>query len=447
MDETKLQIQTHTQPDSVHPVTQYIYPCSGCKSRVVRNSREELLAAFTSVSDGQFMRSCHRCRAKGIQNRKRRREELSEQQTAQAVAAAAAAAAAASSGGDMDPVQIAEAVASATQQYKAAAAAAAAGGPGSSNPGEDDEDDEERQHGGTVDYLSRCTTYEEFLSSLQEFMVTHDQHGEFDINQPAARFRITLMSETVLPRTETCPARTVDAVTRDTHESQKLAALMIRDALYDATGYFFQLRKGGRPHPDGGKYNFSCSRAEERKGAYDRTKRMREGGGVRQRRTKTREFFKCEGRVMMCFSRTNSWITLAYAHRSHPETPKIHEKKERSTVTEEGLPIQTKTTPQQQPPAPTAGPTVSSQLQQHQQQAQHQHLPTPQLHHLQQQQQHHHHPTQQTHGLLAVQQHMQQQSQQIDPALMGAEALAHVSQQHQQQQQQHGTYPGQYGSG
>ncbi|KAK9383779.1 uncharacterized protein V2V93DRAFT_341723 [Kockiozyma suomiensis] len=346
MDESKLQIQTHSLADSAHPVTQYIYPCSGCKSRVTRNSREELLAAFTSATDGQFMRSCQRCRAKGIQNRKRRREELNNSNN--------------------------------------------------NSINEEDEDDE-HGHAAVVDFQSRCTIYEDFTNAVEQFMATHDMHPEFDVTQPAARFRITLMSETVLPRTESCPARTVDAVTRDTHESQKLAALMLRDALFDATGYFFQLRKGGRPHPDGGKYNFSCSRAEERKGAYDRTKRMREGGGVRQRRTKTREFFRCEGRVMMCFSRTNSWITIAYAHKAHSETPKIHDKKEKAGQ--------------------------------------------------QQQQQ------QQTHGLLAVQQHMQLQGhQQIDPALMGAEALTSVAQQHHNLHQLHGLpspqrppYAGQFG--
>ncbi|KAK9238366.1 hypothetical protein V1525DRAFT_401376 [Lipomyces kononenkoae] len=291
MDESKLLIQTHTLPGTITQMTEYIYPCSGCKSRVTRTSMAELLAAFTSVSDGQFMRSCQRCRAKGIQNRKRRREENTVD-------------------GD--------------------------GGGGSNNSNSHvtaaavDEDDEDDTTGhGQMDFEAKCSTYEEFCDGLRAFMAQHDSHPEFDADSTPLRFRMTIMASAIMPRSPTCPARTVDAIVRDTAESQKIAALMIRDSMFDCMGYFFQLRKGGRPHPDGGKYNFSCSRAEERKGAYDRTKRMRDGGGVRQRRTKPREFFRCEGRVMMCFSKTNSWVTVAYGHKRHVETPKIHEKKEK----------------------------------------------------------------------------------------------------------------------
>ncbi|KAJ8102749.1 hypothetical protein POJ06DRAFT_245533 [Lipomyces tetrasporus] len=282
MDESKLLIQTHTLPGTITQVTEYIYPCSGCKSRVTRTSMADLLAAFTSVSDGQFMRSCQRCRAKGIQNRKRRREE-----------------------GTTD------------------------GQPGGTGPTAGDDEDEDDSTGqGQMDFEAKCGTFEEFCEALKTFMAQHDGHPEFDAETTPARFRITILASAIMPRSPTCPARTVDAVVRDTAESQKIAALMIRDSMFDCMGYFFQLRKGGRPHPDGGKYNFSCSRAEERKGAYDRTKRMREGG-VRQRRTKTRDFFRCEGRVMMCFSKTNAWVTVAYGHKRHVETPKIHEKKEK----------------------------------------------------------------------------------------------------------------------
>ncbi|KAK9487029.1 hypothetical protein V1527DRAFT_461448 [Lipomyces starkeyi] len=281
MDESKLLIQTHTLPGTITQVTEYIYPCSGCKSRVTRTSMADLLAAFTSVSDGQFMRSCQRCRAKGIQNRKRRREE-----------------------------------------------SAADGQAGSSHVNGDEDDEEDTTGQGQMDFEAKCGTYEEFCDVLKAFMVQHDDHPEFDPESVPSRFRITISASAIMPRSSTCPARTVDAIVRDTAESQKIAALMIRDSMFDCMGYFFQLRKGGRPHPDGGKYNFSCSRAEERKGAYDRTKRMRDGG-VRQRRTKARDFFRCEGRVMMCFSKTNAWVTIAYGHKRHIETPKIHDKKEK----------------------------------------------------------------------------------------------------------------------
>ncbi|KAK9469567.1 hypothetical protein V1512DRAFT_256568 [Lipomyces arxii] len=284
MDESKLLIQTHTLSGG-SSVTEYIYPCSGCKSRITRHSMADLLAVFTSVSDGQFMRSCQRCRAKGIQNRKRRRDEST---TARA-----------------------------------------------------DEDDDDDDASLAMDLEARCGTFEEFEQALARFMAEHDNHPEFDQDSQPTHFRFTILAGVILPRSATCPARTVDAIVRDTAESQKIAALMIRDAVFDATGYFFQLRKGGRPHPDGGKYNFSCSRAEERKGAYDRTKRMREGG-VRQRRTKARQFFRCEGRVMMCFSKTNSWVTVAYGHKRHGETPKIHDKKEKAKETpSQPLPMHT----------------------------------------------------------------------------------------------------------
>ncbi|KAK9459704.1 uncharacterized protein V1516DRAFT_642298, partial [Lipomyces oligophaga] len=290
MDESKLQIQTVVQPGSIHPVTEYIYPCSGCKARVTRLSREELLAAFTSVTDGQFMRSCGRCREKGIRNRKRRL------------------------GLDIDPGH------------------GIHGNAGGEEEEEEEEDEDGRNiHTVSVDFQLQCATYEDYISAMTSFMEQLDGHpDEFDPTSPTLRFRLTLLAQVVLPRTASCPARTVDAITRDTPESQKLAALMLRDALFDSMGYFFQLRKGGRPHPDGGKYNFSCSRAEERKGAYDRTRRMKDGGGVRQRRTKARDFFRCEGRVMMSFSRTNGWITIAYAHKRHSETPKIHSKRDKS---------------------------------------------------------------------------------------------------------------------
>ncbi|KAK9369055.1 hypothetical protein V1509DRAFT_591757 [Lipomyces kononenkoae] len=289
MDESKLLIQTHTLPGTITQMTEYIYPCSGCKSRVTRTSMAELLAAFTSVSDGQFMRSCQRCRAKGIQNRKRRREE-----------------------------NVAVVVDGET-----------AGNSSHVTPGADEDEDDDTTGQGQMDFEARCSTYEEFCDALRTFMAQHDGHPEFDPDSVPVRFRITIMASAIMPRSAACPARTVDAIVRDTAESQKIAALMIRDSIFDCMGYFFQLRKGGRPHPDGGKYNFSCSRAEERKGAYDRTKRMRDGGGVRQRRTKPRDFFRCEGRVMMCFSKTNSWVTVAYGHKRHMETPKIHEKKEK----------------------------------------------------------------------------------------------------------------------
>ncbi|KAK9449340.1 uncharacterized protein V1518DRAFT_415698 [Limtongia smithiae] len=330
----------------------------------------DLLAAFTSVSDGQFMRSCQRCRAKGILNRRRRRDEL---------------------------------------------AADAPGGIAATDVHEDADDDDDA-HAATVDFQARCASWEDFAAALAAFMAAHDPHPDFDQLVPAVRFRITLLASAVLPRNAACPARTVDAVVRDTPESQKLAALMLRDALFDATGYFFQLRKGGRPHPDGGKYNFSCSRAEERKGAYDRTKRMRDVGGVRQRRTKARDFFRCEGRVMMCFSRTNSWITIVYAHKRHVATPKIHEKKDKP----DGI-----GSPQSTTHASSSLPAPALNL-----------LPVPgpsaPLHHL------HHH-------LLSSPLDPQTQ---IDPALMEAEVIAAAAaavQQHHQQQQggpHHGQYDG-----
>ncbi|KAK9452901.1 hypothetical protein V1511DRAFT_484203 [Dipodascopsis uninucleata] len=281
MDQSKLQIQTRTVPGQSQPITEYIYPCSGCKSRIVKQNLADLLAVFTSSTDGQFMRSCQKCRAKGIQNRKKRKD-----------------------GDSLDLDEEVDLV-------------GPAGSGGNSVLSQ-----------GRLDMETQCASFEDFVETIRQFMSIHDSHPEFDPKSQAVRFRVTLLQSGVIPRSSACPiSRTVDAVARDTAESQKLAALQIRDALFDSTGYFFQLRKGGKPNPDGGKYNFSCSRAEERRGAYDKTKRMREGSAIRQRRTKVREFYRCEGRVMVSFSRTNAWITIAYAHKRHGETPKIHDKK------------------------------------------------------------------------------------------------------------------------
>ncbi|KAK9334221.1 hypothetical protein V1521DRAFT_451010, partial [Lipomyces starkeyi] len=96
---------------------------------------------------------------------------------------------------------------------------------------------------------------------------------------------------------------------------QTRAAMLLRNDIFDCTGYYFQSRRCTEKN-DEIKFSFTCSRSTERETERDPLKI--------QRYTIAKEFFDCRGLLHIIISKDNGSAVIVYEHRGHTETPKFH---------------------------------------------------------------------------------------------------------------------------
>ncbi|KAK9343349.1 hypothetical protein V1522DRAFT_386389 [Lipomyces starkeyi] len=95
------------------------------------------------------------------------------------------------------------------------------------------------------------------------FMELHDNHG-FEAAVQPLRMKVTLTS-TFLIENDICMATCAQS---GDQKVQRRAALILRNDIFDCSGYFFHLRRTN-DRPDGARFNFTCSRSIERKTERD----------------------------------------------------------------------------------------------------------------------------------------------------------------------------------
>ncbi|KAK9481418.1 hypothetical protein V1527DRAFT_479691, partial [Lipomyces starkeyi] len=151
---------------------------------------------------------------------------------------------------------------------------------------------------------------EEFVDDICSFLEQHDTHN-FDASCPYLRIKATLSSALLLDNdisVEMC-TQTAD------RELQKRAVGLLRNGIFDCTGYYFQMRRVNE-RQDGPRFNLSCASAKERKSERDVL-------NIR-RYTAPKEFFECCGEIHITFSKTHESAIIIYEHNGHIESPKFH---------------------------------------------------------------------------------------------------------------------------
>ncbi|KAK9371440.1 uncharacterized protein V1513DRAFT_407266, partial [Lipomyces chichibuensis] len=99
-------------------------------------------------------------------------------------------------------------------------------------------------------------THEELVEAMSSFLEQHDSHV-FDSSLPSLRIRASLKSTFLIDNdisVETC--------TKSSHQGvQKRAAVLLRNDMFDCTGYFFHMRRVNA-RPDGEiTFTLTCSRS------------------------------------------------------------------------------------------------------------------------------------------------------------------------------------------
>ncbi|KAK9311032.1 hypothetical protein V1524DRAFT_419340 [Lipomyces starkeyi] len=153
-------------------------------------------------------------------------------------------------------------------------------------------------------------SHEDFMEVVSSFLEQRDSHI-FDPEAQSFTFRITLTGSFVLENdvsVATCAQSGIQG-------TQKQAAIVLRNDIFDCTGYYFHMRRYTET-VDGPHFSLTCSRAEERKAERDLSRI--------QRYTETKEFFDCHGELRINFSKSNLSLTILYDHKGHVETPKFH---------------------------------------------------------------------------------------------------------------------------
>ncbi|KAK9235202.1 hypothetical protein V1525DRAFT_283041 [Lipomyces kononenkoae] len=153
-------------------------------------------------------------------------------------------------------------------------------------------------------------THDEFIECLSSFLEQHDDH-KFDLATQSLRIRAALSTNTFVDMdvSMTGCAQTDDSAL------QKRAAMLLRNDIFDCTGYYFQSRRSTERN-DEIKFSFTCSRSTERETERDPLKI--------QRYTIAKEFFDCQGLLHITISKDNGSVVIVYDHRGHTETPKFH---------------------------------------------------------------------------------------------------------------------------
>ncbi|KAK9234052.1 hypothetical protein V1525DRAFT_414313 [Lipomyces kononenkoae] len=147
-------------------------------------------------------------------------------------------------------------------------------------------------------------THEEFVDAVSSFMEQHDNHV-FDASRQSLRIKATLTSNFLIDNDISVEACTQNA----THDLQRRAAILLRNNLFDYTGYFFHLRRVN-------VNSDVCSRSSEAKIERDPSQI--------QRYTVAKDVFDCQGELHITMSKVYESVTIVYEHKCHTETQKFH---------------------------------------------------------------------------------------------------------------------------
>ncbi|KAK9233687.1 hypothetical protein V1525DRAFT_392261, partial [Lipomyces kononenkoae] len=109
----------------------------------------------------------------------------------------------------------------------------------------------------------------------------------------------------------------VEACTQNAdHDLQKRAAILLRNNLFDCTGYFFHVRRVNVKSDGQSTFTLSCSRSSE-------TKIERDPSQI-QRYTVSKDVFDCQGELRITMSKAYESVTIVYEHKCHMATQKFH---------------------------------------------------------------------------------------------------------------------------
>ncbi|KAK9427513.1 hypothetical protein V1505DRAFT_424162 [Lipomyces doorenjongii] len=159
-------------------------------------------------------------------------------------------------------------------------------------------------------------THEEFIDTVSSVMDRHDNHV-FDASAQPLRVKATLTSSLLIDNEISVEACTQTA----DNELQKRAATLLRNSMFDITGYFFHMRRVNARADGQTSFTLTCSRSNECKIERDIARV--------QRYTVSKDVFDCQGELRITMSNVYESVTMVYEHKGPMETHKFH-------MTEEG---------------------------------------------------------------------------------------------------------------
>ncbi|KAK9488982.1 hypothetical protein V1527DRAFT_448987 [Lipomyces starkeyi] len=136
-------------------------------------------------------------------------------------------------------------------------------------------------------------THEDFIESVSSFLELNDNHIT-DADLQSLRMKATLAPDLLIESdmSMTCCAQETDL--------QRRAVILLRNDMFDCSGYFFHLRK----------------RSVERKTEHRPLSVKRYAD--------SKEFFDCRGELHISFSKSNGLAIMIYEHCRHPKPDKFH---------------------------------------------------------------------------------------------------------------------------
>ncbi|KAK9373817.1 uncharacterized protein V1513DRAFT_447650 [Lipomyces chichibuensis] len=106
-------------------------------------------------------------------------------------------------------------------------------------------------------------THDEFIEALSSFLEQHDNH-KFDAAAQSLKVKTTLTSTFVIGN----DISVANCAQGGDLDLQKRAVMLLRNDMFDCTGYYFHLRRWNH-RPDGPRFNLTCSLSIERKTERD----------------------------------------------------------------------------------------------------------------------------------------------------------------------------------
>ncbi|KAK9350267.1 hypothetical protein V1523DRAFT_446200 [Lipomyces doorenjongii] len=151
---------------------------------------------------------------------------------------------------------------------------------------------------------------EEFVDDVCSFLEEHDTHI-FEASRPSLRIKATLSSSVLLDNDISVGICTQTA----DRELQKRAARLLRNDIFDCTGYYFHMRRVNE-RQDGPRFNMTCSSSKDRQFERDVSNA--------RRYTEPKAFFECCGEIHITLSKMQESAIIIYEHNGHTESPKFH---------------------------------------------------------------------------------------------------------------------------
>ncbi|KAK9428215.1 hypothetical protein V1505DRAFT_229836 [Lipomyces doorenjongii] len=150
---------------------------------------------------------------------------------------------------------------------------------------------------------------EELVDDVCSFLEEHGTHI-FEASRPSLRIKATLSSSVLLDNDISVGICTQTA----DRELQKRAARLLRNDIFDCTGYYFHMRRVNE-RQDSPRFNMTCSSSKDRQFERDVS-------NVR-RYTEPKAFFECCGEIHITLSKMQESAIIIYEHNGHTESPKF----------------------------------------------------------------------------------------------------------------------------